>query len=90
VEQQLVTASAPAPAVNSVGNKDGWSRRFFRRKTGLSTVLEDSASGDARTAPKDSAKRLRPDMIRRVDGQPKPVNPSGWITESGAVPSVCR
>lgn len=82
VEQQLVTASAPAPAVNSVGNKDGWSRRFFRRKTGLSTVPEDSASGDARTAPKDSAKRLRPDMIRRVDGQPKPVNPSGWITES--------
>ncbi|KAG2043915.1 cation transport protein-domain-containing protein [Suillus americanus] len=84
VEQQLTTASAPAG--NSVGSKGGWSRRFFRRKTGLSTVPEDSASGDARTTPKDSTKKLRPDMIRRMDDQPKPVNPSGRITESGAVP----
>ncbi|KAG1760094.1 hypothetical protein EDD22DRAFT_955263 [Suillus occidentalis] len=30
-------------------------------------------------------KRLRPDMIRRMDGRPKLVNPSGRITESGAV-----
>lgn len=25
-------------------------------------------------------------MIRRMDAPPKLVNPSGWITESGAVP----
>ncbi|KAG1846591.1 cation transport protein-domain-containing protein [Suillus subalutaceus] len=81
VEQQLATASLSAG--NPVGSKGGWSRRFFRRKTGLSTVPEDSASGDARTAPRDSAKKLRPDMIRRMDGQPKPVNPSGRITEIG-------
>ncbi|KAG2038690.1 cation transport protein-domain-containing protein [Suillus americanus] len=80
VEQQLTTASA-GNSVNSKGG--GWSRRFFRRKTGLSTVPDDSASGDPRT---DSTKKLRPDMIRRMDGQPKPVNPSGWITESDAVP----
>ncbi|KAG1824448.1 cation transport protein-domain-containing protein [Suillus subaureus] len=86
VEQQLATASASAG--NSVGSKGGWSRRFFRRRTGLSTVPEDSASGDTRTIPKDSAMRLRPDMIRRMDGQPKPVNPSGRITESGAVPMM--
>lgn len=81
VEQQLAAASVG----NSVGNKGGWPRRIFRRKTGLSTVQEDSTNGDARTIPKDSAKRLRPDMIRRMDGRPKLVNPSGRITESGAV-----
>ncbi|KAG2366187.1 cation transport protein-domain-containing protein [Suillus spraguei] len=78
VEQQITTVSAG----NSVGSKDGWSRRIFRRKTGLSTVPEDSASADARTTPKDTAKRLRTDMIRRVDGQPKLINPSGRITEN--------
>lgn len=78
VEQQLAAASAG----NTVDSKGGWSRRIFRRKTGLSTVPEDSTNGDARTIPKDSAKRLRPDMIRRMDGRPKPVNPSGRITES--------
>ncbi|KAG2153183.1 cation transport protein-domain-containing protein [Suillus clintonianus] len=81
VEQQLATASG-----SSVSSKGGWSRRIFRRKTGLSTVPEDSASDDARTTPKDSAKRLRPDMIRRMDAPPKLVNPSGRITESGAIP----
>ncbi|KAG1746345.1 cation transport protein-domain-containing protein [Suillus lakei] len=65
MEQQLATVSAG----NSVGSKGGWSRRIFRRKTGLST-------------PKDGAKRLRPDMIRRMDAPPKLVNPSGRITES--------
>ncbi|KAG1855585.1 cation transport protein-domain-containing protein [Suillus subluteus] len=84
VERQITTASASAG--NSVGSKGRWSRRFFRRKIGLSTVLEDSASGNPRTTPKDSAKKLRPDMIRRMDGQPKPVNPSGRIIESDAVP----
>ncbi|KAG1861717.1 cation transport protein-domain-containing protein [Suillus subalutaceus] len=83
-EQQITAASAYEG--NSVGSKGGWSRRFFRRKTGLSTVLEDSASGHPRTTLKDSAKKLRPDMIRRMDGQPKPVNPSGRIIESDAIP----
>ncbi|KAG1782036.1 cation transport protein-domain-containing protein [Suillus placidus] len=82
VEQQLSTASAGKP----VGSKGGWSRHIFRRKTGLSMVPEDSANGDTRTTPKNSTKRLRPDMIRRMDGQPKLVNPSGRITESGAIP----
>ncbi|KAG0708602.1 cation transport protein-domain-containing protein [Suillus ampliporus] len=82
VEQQLATASAG----KSTRSQGGWSRRIFRRKTGLSTVLEDSASDDARTTPKDNARRLRPDMIRRMDAPPKLVNPSGRVTESGAIP----
>ena len=82
VEQQLATASARS----SSGAEGGWSRRIFRWRTHLSTVPEDSASDDAGTRPKENARKLRPDMIRRMDAPPKPVNPSGWITESGAVP----
>ncbi|KAG2055487.1 TrkH-domain-containing protein [Suillus hirtellus] len=88
-KQQIATASAE----NSVRSKDGWSRRIFRRKTNPSTVPEDSASGDAQTTPKGSTRRLRPDMIRRMDGQPKLVNPSGRITESATIdfaPTVSR
>lgn len=77
-EQQLTTTSAG----NFVGSERRWSCRIFRRKTSLSTVPEDSASAGARTTPKGSAKRLRSDTIRRLDGQPKLVNPSGRITES--------
>ncbi|KAG2356590.1 cation transport protein-domain-containing protein [Suillus spraguei] len=80
-EQQLTTTSAG----NLVDSERRWSCRIFRRKTSLSTAPEDSASAGARTTPKGSAKRLRSDTIRRLDGQPKLVNPSGRITESGAV-----
>jgi hypothetical protein len=34
-------------------------------------------------------KRLRPDMIRRVDDAPKPVNPSGGVSE-GRPPSLVK
>jgi hypothetical protein len=33
-------------------------------------------------------RRLRTDMIRRVDGAPKLVDPSGWISEGQAGPTV--
>ncbi|KAG2063313.1 TrkH-domain-containing protein [Suillus decipiens] len=87
VEQQIATASAG----NLVGSKGGWSRRIFRRRTNLSTVLEDSASpDDGRKTREDSAKRIRPDMIRRINDQPKLVSPNGQITdgdEQGQGPS---
>jgi hypothetical protein len=35
-------------------------------------------------------RRLRPDMIRRVDGAPKLVDPSGWISEGQAGPTNVR
>ncbi|KAI0000966.1 cation transport protein-domain-containing protein [Russula vinacea] len=37
-----------------------------------------------------SPRRLRPDMIRRVDDAPKLVNPSGWISEGQAGPTNVR
>ncbi|OAX36883.1 hypothetical protein K503DRAFT_857719 [Rhizopogon vinicolor AM-OR11-026] len=82
VEQQLTTLSAGT----SSETRDSWPRRIFRWKSVLSTVPEDSSSDGARTPPKENAKRLRPDMIRRMDAPPKLVNPSGWVTESSAVP----
>ncbi|OJA08528.1 hypothetical protein AZE42_02448 [Rhizopogon vesiculosus] len=82
VEQQLTTLSAGT----SSGTRDSWPRRIFRWKSVLSTVPEDSSSDGARTPPKENAKRLRPDMIRRMDAPPKLINPSGWVTESSAVP----
>lgn len=79
VEQQLTNTSAGT----SSRAPGGWSRRIFRWKSALSMVPEDSSGDHSRTPPKE---RLRPDMIRRMDAPPKLVNPSGWITESGAVP----
>jgi hypothetical protein len=37
-----------------------------------------------------SPRRLRPDMIRRIDDAPKLVNPSGWIIDGEPGPSNVR
>lgn len=42
----------------------------------------DTKSGDTHS------RKLHPDMIRRVDGAPKPVNPSGSIIEGAGPASV--
>ncbi|KAH7928677.1 TrkH-domain-containing protein [Leucogyrophana mollusca] len=88
MEQQLTRQSAA-----SSGAQGRWSRRvtaIFRRRTGLSTVVEDTASDEDRDSPrakeKEVGKKLRTDMIRRMDAPPKLVNPSGWISEGGTVP----
>ncbi len=44
----------------------------------ITTVVEDHRLQDG---PDGHMKRLRPDMIRRIDGVPKPVNPSGGVSE---------
>jgi len=31
-------------------------------------------------------RKLRADMVRRLDDEPKPVNPSGWVPEEGLSP----
>ena len=40
-----------------------------------------SPSGTSNMEGPRTPRRLRPDMIRRVDDAPKLVNPSGWISE---------
>ncbi|KAF8346023.1 cation transport protein-domain-containing protein [Amanita rubescens] len=69
----------------------GWLERlgFFFYSTEselITTVIEEHKSQDRSDG---HMKRLRPDMIRRVDGTPKPVNPSGSVSE-GPPPSLIK
>jgi hypothetical protein len=62
---------------------------------GGSTQLAFLGSRHGSTSPSSASnmegprtpRRLRPDMIRRVDDAPKLVNPSGWISEGQAGPT---
>ncbi|TFY57734.1 hypothetical protein EVG20_g8425 [Dentipellis fragilis] len=77
-----------------------WASRFttfMRRGSALTTIQEkneDDVPGSLSrgTTVKDKkgangeARRLRPDMIRRMDDAPKLVNPSGWISEGRSDP----
>lgn len=74
-----------------------WPRRLatlLRVAPHLSTVPESGLDDNdehelerehERKAKHSPLRKLRPDMIRRMDDAPKLVNPSGWI--SGAVPT---
>lgn len=70
-----------------------WTHRFaslFRKNTGLSTV--DEITEDDKDESKERTggiiRKLRPDMIRRMDDAPKLVDPSGWISEGQSVPMM--
>jgi len=79
---------------------DGRSNPHARRRwwrTPISTLLHRSTTlhdeSDNETVSSRSSKenhknrRVRPDMIRRIDDKPKLVNPSGWISE-GPTPTA--
>ncbi|KAF8891820.1 cation transport protein-domain-containing protein [Infundibulicybe gibba] len=72
-------------------NSQPWPTRFvtfLRQGRGLSVVAEDSKEGSAESERKGGIlRKLRPDMIRRMDDAPKLVNPSGWISEGKAMPA---
>ncbi|KAF7315082.1 Potassium transport protein [Mycena indigotica] len=70
-----------------------WPQRIFSRKSGLTTVNEISRENSRSPTPEEEPrkkkgfmKKLRPDMIRRMDGPPQLVNPSGWISEGMHTP----
>lgn len=68
-----------------------WARRFvslFSKNTGLSTVTEDAEEEKDESKERSGGviRKLRPDMIRRMDDAPKLVDPSGWISEGQSVP----
>ncbi|KAJ7188712.1 cation transport protein-domain-containing protein [Mycena filopes] len=70
-----------------------WSRRIstlLSRDTALSAVEETSREGslnDEKPKKKKSfMRKLKPDMIRRMEGPPQLVNPSGWISEGAHTP----
>ncbi|KAF9446528.1 TrkH-domain-containing protein [Macrolepiota fuliginosa MF-IS2] len=70
-----------------------WPHRMaalLRPGKGLSVVAEEDSSEGSKTDRRDKhgiIRKLRPDMIRRMDDAPKLVNPSGWVTE-GKAPSL--
>jgi hypothetical protein len=68
-----------------------WPHRFttiFRRRTGLSTVVEAAEEDQPGNEDRRGVimRKLRPDMIRRMDDAPRPVDPNGWISEGQSVP----
>lgn len=62
---------------------------FLRPGKGPSVVAEDNSEGSKsdRQSKSGIIRKLRPEMIRRMDDAPKLVNPSGWVTE-GKAPSL--
>ncbi|PPQ87456.1 hypothetical protein CVT25_008192 [Psilocybe cyanescens] len=66
-----------------------WPHRFIAFFTGrnLSVEDEEQVEEEARKGDGAAIRKLRPDMIRRMDDAPKLVNPSGWVSE-GRAPSV--
>ncbi|THH13668.1 hypothetical protein EW146_g6584 [Bondarzewia mesenterica] len=88
--------AVPSALDAQVESPKSWRIRMaslFRRGTRLHPIDEKVGQEDL-NAPTNAAppkerksgasetRRLRPDMIRRMDDAPKLVNPSGWISES--------
>ncbi|KIK97977.1 hypothetical protein PAXRUDRAFT_135185 [Paxillus rubicundulus Ve08.2h10] len=97
IQAEAARRAAPKPEVfsesaTSTGRRGlGWrTTSLFRRRNGLvmSPVAEETASQGGGSTPqeKEASKKLRTDMIRRMDAPPKLVNPSGWISESITMP----
>ncbi|KAK7472408.1 hypothetical protein VKT23_000522 [Stygiomarasmius scandens] len=66
--------------------QNGFTRTFtnlFKRKINVPSPSEDDAE---ERSEKEKKKKLRTDMIRRMDDAPKLVNPSGWISEGDRIP----
>ncbi|THH06536.1 hypothetical protein EW145_g4017 [Phellinidium pouzarii] len=81
--------------------KSTWGKRLTRAFTlnaQSSRVEERGSDGQgegeadekkrARISNKKALHKLSPDMIRRMDDAPKPVDPNGWVTERPAVRRV--
>ncbi|KAI0042575.1 hypothetical protein FA95DRAFT_1564224 [Auriscalpium vulgare] len=82
--------SMSSPVASEVRVPTSWTTKLaslFRPGTHLSTVRESAdETGTGSTKEKKhpgdrEARKLRPDMIRRMNDAPMLVNPSGWISE---------
>lgn len=75
---------SPESASTTGRHKFAWRvTSLLRHRNGLSPVVEESTSEDGSSTPREKEvnRKLRTDMIRRMDAPPKRVDPSGWISE---------
>ncbi|KAG7449729.1 uncharacterized protein BT62DRAFT_928462 [Guyanagaster necrorhizus] len=65
-----------------------WFRRIFTSRNKTVTVTEVGRDKGAETERRSCIirKKLRTDMIRRMDDAPKRVDPNGWISEGRTIP----
>lgn len=64
-----------------------WFRRIFSRNKTVA-VAEDGSDKASETEERGNSirKKLRTDMIRRMDDAPKRVDPNGWISQGSTIP----
>ncbi|KAK0454525.1 cation transport protein-domain-containing protein [Armillaria borealis] len=64
-----------------------WFRRIFTRNKTVA-VAEDGSDKASETEGRGNSirKKLRTDMIRRMDDAPKRVDPNGWISQGSTIP----
>ncbi|KAJ7270035.1 cation transport protein-domain-containing protein [Mycena haematopus] len=88
-----IIAAAKARAIE-IGESEKapppWTRRIstlLSRNTVLSAVEEGSKEDDGSSKKRGFMRKLKPDMIRRMDHPPQLINPSGWISEGAQSPA---
>jgi hypothetical protein len=65
-----------------------WWRTPFPTLLHRSATLHDESDNETDSSKENHKnRRVRPDMIRRIDDRPKLINPSGWISE-GRMPTA--
>ncbi|KAJ3914684.1 cation transport protein-domain-containing protein [Lentinula edodes] len=91
IESVAASKEVPAPSVSEERSAIvRWCRLLVsllnsRKKEQLPMTRQDSSESFGEKGRKTS-KKLRTDMIRRMDDAPKLVNPSGWISEGDSIP----
>ncbi|KAJ3511772.1 hypothetical protein NLJ89_g3904 [Agrocybe chaxingu] len=87
---QAIAAEKAAKMVERAEKENKpWPHRIKAFFTGRSVdvVDEELARTESPNSRSSVIRKLRPDMIRRMDDAPKLINPSGWVTE-GRPPSL--
>ncbi|KAJ3875588.1 cation transport protein-domain-containing protein [Lentinula edodes] len=91
IESVAASKEVPAPSVSEERSAVvRWCRLLVSllnssKKERLPMTRQDSSESFGEKGRKTS-KKLRTDMIRRMDDAPKLVNPSGWISEGDSIP----
>lgn len=92
--EHIIETVAANKKVRISDTREGFVIRWCRSLIGLVKsgqgkgipLEQDSNRGSSEQEDHRSPKKLRTDMIRRMDDAPKLVNPSGWISEGDRIP----